>query len=72
MSVLDINIRQSDSEATVMLEFWGVQSNLLLPSLPGPLLPRVVAHDSVLSIGQIELFDISTESKHMSFAKLNY
>ena len=35
-----------------MLELWGI------PSFPGPLEPGVVALDRVLSIGQIEPFDI--------------
>ena len=43
-----------------MLELWGMQNTLLLLLLPGPLLPGVVAPDRVLSIGQIELFDIKT------------
>ena len=38
-----------------MWKLWGMQSTPLLPSLPGPLLPRVVAPDKVLSTGQIEL-----------------
>ena len=41
-----------------MLELWGMQITPLLPSLPGLLLPRVVAPDRVLSMGQIELFGI--------------
>ena len=41
--------------APVMLEFWGMQSTPLLPSLPSPLLPGVVAPDRVLPMGQIEL-----------------
>ena len=45
----------SDGEALVMLELWGMQSSLLLPTLPGSLESRVVAPDSVLSMGQIEL-----------------
>ena len=51
----DYDTKQSDGEAPVMLELLGVQSNPLLPSLPGPLWPRVVAPDRVLSMGQIEL-----------------
>ena len=43
--------KQSDGKAPVMLE-------LLLPSLPGPLWPRVVAPDRVISMGQIKLLDI--------------
>ena len=35
-----------------------MQSTPLLPLLPGPLLPGVVAPDKVLSMGQIKLFDI--------------
>ena len=38
-----------------MLELWGVWNTPLLPSLPGPLWPGVVAPDRVLSAGQIEL-----------------
>ena len=33
-----------------------MQSTLLLPLLPGPIWPGVVAPDRVLSMGQIELF----------------
>ena len=50
--------KQSNGEAPVMLELWGKQSTLSLPSLSGPLRPGVVASDRVLSMGQIELFDI--------------
>ena len=50
-----LDTKQSDAEAPVMLELWGMQSALLLPSLPGPLLLGVVATDMVLSMGQIEL-----------------
>ena len=38
-----------------MLEIWEIQSTHLLPSLQGPLWSAVVAHDRVLSMGQIEL-----------------
>ena len=41
-----------------MLEFWGMQSTPSLPSLPGPLRPRVIVPDRVLSMGLIELFGI--------------
>ena len=37
--------KQSDTEVPVMLELWGMQSTPLLPSLPGPLWPGVVAPD---------------------------
>ena len=46
--------KQSDGEALVMLELWGMQSTPLLPSLPGPLLPGMVAPDRVLSMRQME------------------
>ena len=38
-----------------MVKLWWMQSTPLLPSLPGPLWPEVVAPDRVLSIDQIEL-----------------
>ena len=38
-----------------MLELWRMQNTPLLPLFPGPLWPRVVALDRVLSMGQIEL-----------------
>ena len=63
--------KQSDAEASIMLEFWGMQSTPSLPSLPGPLWPGVVAPDKVLSMGQIELFNIWIECQQMTYAKLN-
>ena len=50
--------KQSDGEAPVMLELWGMWSTSSLPSLIGPLCLGMVAPDRVLSMGQIELFDI--------------
>ena len=47
--------KQSDGEASIPLELWEMWSTLLLLSLQGPLCPRVVAPDWVLSMGQIEL-----------------
>ena len=47
--------KQSDSEVTGMLELWGMQSTLSLPSLLGPLWPGMVASDGEISMGQIEL-----------------
>ena len=41
-----------------MLELWGTQSTPSLPKLLDPLWPQVVAPNRVLSMGQIELFDI--------------
>ena len=49
---------QSDGEASVMLELWGMPllgSTPLLSSLPSPLWPEVVASSRVLSMGQIEV-----------------
>ena len=48
--------KQSDGEAPVMLELWGMQSTPLLPLLPGPFWLGVVASDRVLSMDQIELY----------------
>ena len=47
--------KQSDDEAPVMLELWGMRSTPLLISLPSPLWPGVVIPDRDLSMGQIEL-----------------
>ena len=47
--------KQSDGEASVMLELWGMWNTPSLPSLPGPLWPGVIAPDKVPSMGQIEL-----------------
>ena len=53
----------SDGEVSA-LELWGMWS---IPSLLlGPLWPEVVAPDSVLSISQIELWDIWTVCKQMT------
>ena len=50
--------KQSDGEASEMLDLWRMQSSPLLPSLPCLLWPGVVAPDRFLSMSQIELFDI--------------
>ena len=55
--------KQSDGEVPVMPELLGMRSTSLLPSLPVPLLPGVVALDRVLSMGQIGL--------NCTYAKLN-
>ena len=39
-----------------MLELWGNVSISLLPSLPGPLWPEVVAPERVLSMGKTKFF----------------
>ena len=47
----------------VKLQSWSFEEcrvPLSLPSLPGSLWPGLVAPDRVLSMGQIELFDIQT------------
>ena len=41
-----------------MIELRVIQSTPLLPSLPGPLSSGVVAPDRVLSMDQIEVFNI--------------
>ena len=48
-----------------------MKSTPSLSSIPGTLWPGVVAPDRFLSVGQIELFVILTESKQMAHAKLN-
>ena len=45
--------KQSDGEAPVILELWGMWSTLSL--LPGPIWLGEVAPDRVLFMGQIEL-----------------
>ena len=40
-----------DGEAPVTLKLWEMRSTSSLPSLPGPLWPRVLAPDRVLSVG---------------------
>ena len=49
------DIKQFEGEVLVMLELWEMQSTPSLPSLSGPLWPKVVAPDRALSMGQIEL-----------------
>ena len=75
--------KQSDGEVPVMLKLWGMRSTHLLPSLPGPLCPGVVATDRVLSMGQRELNNVLMLNwmvgnrtvltfKLCTYAKLNY
>ena len=47
--------KQSDGEAPVILELWGMRSTLSLPLLPSLLLSGVIDPDRVLSMRQIEL-----------------
>ena len=49
---LRYEIKQSDGQ-TQALEILGMRSTYSLPLLPGPLWPRAVAPDMVLSIGQL-------------------
>ena len=50
--------KQSDHESPLMLDLWRMWSTPSLPLLPGPIWLGVLAFDRVLSMGQIELFDI--------------
>ena len=55
MSVLIYDTKQSDGEVPAMLELLKMRSTPLLPLLPGPLGPGVVAPDRALFMGEIEL-----------------
>ena len=52
------DIKQPAGEAPVMLDFGGMRSSPSWLLLPGLIWPGVVAPDRVLSMGQIEMFDI--------------
>ena len=56
----EYDTKQSDGKVLVMLELWGMRSIPLLPSLSGPLKPRVIAPDRVLSMGHIVLNCVRT------------
>ena len=56
------DIKQSEGEVPVMLELYGMWTTPSLLSLPGPFWFGGIAHDKVLSIGHIKVFDIQTES----------
>ena len=43
-----------------MLELWEMQSTPSFPSLPGQPSPGLEAHSKVISMDQIEQFDIET------------
>ena len=45
-----LGTKQSDGEASIMLELWRMWSTPLLPSLPGPLWLGVIVPDRVLSM----------------------
>ena len=48
------DIKQSDGEASVMLELWEMQSAPSLPLFPGSLCSDMEVPDRVLSMGRIE------------------
>ena len=50
--------KQSDEEAPVVMALLGMQITPSLPLLPGPLSPGVVAPERILSMGQMEWFEI--------------
>ena len=52
--------KQSDGETPVMMEILEELSTSLFLPFPGLLCLGMVAPDSVLSMGEIELFDIRT------------
>ena len=54
-----------------LMELWGMQSIPSMFSPLGLLWSRMVVPYRVLSIGQIEVFDIKTVYKQMVYAKLN-
>ena len=54
-----------------MLELWGMRSNPALLLFQGSLWLGMVEPDKVLSMNQIEMFDIYTVCKQMPYAKLN-
>ena len=56
--------KQSDGEVPAMLELWGMQSTLSLPSLPGPLRPGVVAPDKG------PMYELNRTIYHASFTLL--
>ena len=59
--------KQFDGKFPVMLEFWGMWSTPLLPSLLGPLRPGEVAPDKALSMGQIVVGPIRTSTPQIIF-----
>ena len=63
------DIKQSEGEIPVMLVLRGLVSAPSLPLLPGQFWFGMGAPDRFLLIGQIELFDIETGRKLMTYAK---
>ena len=62
MNALDIDTKQYDGEASVLLELWEMWSTPSLPSFPVTLWLRFVAPDRFLSMDQIELNYIITQN----------
>ena len=52
------DIKQSDGEAPIMLELWEMWITPSLTLISDPLKLGVIATHRVLSMGQIEMFDI--------------
>ena len=55
-SFLDMTQNNRIHVVQVMLELCEMRSIPLLPSLPGPLWPRMLAPDRILHLDQIELY----------------
>ena len=52
------NTKKSNGKVQVILEFWGLQSTLSMPSFPVTLWLGVIAPDRVLFMDQRKLFDV--------------
>ena len=61
--------KQSDREAPDQ-ELWGIRSTYLLPMLRGPLWLELVVPDRILSIDQIQLFELLTVRRQMTDVEL--
>ena len=64
--------KQPNGETQVMLELWGIWSTPSLSLLPAPLWSGLVAPDKVLSMTQMEPFDVLIVWKQMTNTKLDY
>ena len=67
---LGYDTKQSNGEALVMLELWGMQNTPSLPSISNPLRPGMVAPDKVLSMGQRELWHSNSQTNDLSKIEL--
>ena len=63
--------KHSDDDVPSLEALQNVEYSLSLPLLPCSLLPGLVAPDRVLSVCQIELFDIQILCKLITYANLN-